>query len=219
MSVMPVRKSVRLAPENYLGFQQYFVTLCCYERQKLLSDEHLCKRSLEVLQSESSERSFCVPAYRLMPDHLHFLAEGIVTNSNFLHFMKSFKIKDGQGICGTRIAPSLAERVLRTYSPLRGVLGIRSLVYPAESCEERDGCDATGVPIRGILHRYGNASRLVRRMLETTVEEEPVGTVPRPSAFVWSFEDSGFQSGLLERKRSASEGGPYNLPARVGTAF
>ena len=29
-----------------------------------------------------------------MPDHLHFLAQGLTTTSNLLHFVKGFKIKN-----------------------------------------------------------------------------------------------------------------------------
>ena len=76
MSTLPVRKSIRLAPENYLGYQQYFVTLCCFQRQNLFSNNELCRRVLELLRSESASRSFRVHAYCAMPDHLHFLTEG-----------------------------------------------------------------------------------------------------------------------------------------------
>jgi len=37
--------------------------------------------------------SFDVHAYCLMPDHLHFLAEGTEPTSDLRHFIKSLKIK------------------------------------------------------------------------------------------------------------------------------
>ena len=41
-------------------------------------------------------RGFAIRAYCLMPDHLHFLASGSAANSNFLMFMKSFRIKSSR---------------------------------------------------------------------------------------------------------------------------
>jgi len=96
MDEPPVRKSARLASFNYLGFQPYFVTLCCFHRQKIFSDAEECRQVLRLLQSESSARLFAVHAYCAMSDHLHFLAEGTDASSDLLHFIKSFKIKSSR---------------------------------------------------------------------------------------------------------------------------
>ena len=48
---------------------------------------------LDLLRSESAGNSFDVHAYCLMPDHLHFLAEGTEPTSDLRHFIKSLKIK------------------------------------------------------------------------------------------------------------------------------
>jgi len=125
MSVLPVRKSVRLAPENYRGFRQYFITLCCFERQKLLSDEVLSKRTLALLQLESATRSFGVPAYCVMPDHLHFLAEGLTPQSDLLHFIKSFKIKSSREYAAQKARPlwqrAYYEHILRSGEAVESV--------------------------------------------------------------------------------------------------
>ncbi len=96
MYLLPVRKNVRLAPSNYLGYQRYFVTLCCFRRQAFFSDSELGRYLLDLLRTESASHNFSVLAYCLMPDHLHFLAEGLDPASDLLHLLKSFKIKSSR---------------------------------------------------------------------------------------------------------------------------
>lgn len=93
MSSFPARKNIRLAPLNYVGYQRYFVTMCAFRRQTIFSDSGRCQHLLELLRTECASCNFSVPAYCLMPDHLHFLAEGLDSGSDLLHFLKSFKIK------------------------------------------------------------------------------------------------------------------------------
>jgi REP element-mobilizing transposase RayT len=93
MNYLPTRKNIRLAPQNYLGYQRYFVTLCSFHRQTSFSDSAYCRHLLDLLWTECDSRNFSVPAYCLMPDHLHFLAEGLDPDSDLLHLVKSFKIK------------------------------------------------------------------------------------------------------------------------------
>ena len=125
MSKLLVRKTTRLAPINYLGFQHYFVTLCCFHRQKLFSDRGLCKRVLLRLQMESATRFFRVHAYCVMPDHLHFLIEGIYSGSNLLDFMKSFKIKTSRAFARRETQPlwqrGYYEHILRSGEPVESV--------------------------------------------------------------------------------------------------
>ncbi len=96
MFKVPVRKSTRLSRFNYLGPNHYFVTLCCFRRQSLFADQRLASRLLKLLRSESAAKFFRVPAYCLMPDHLHFLAEGMATSSDLLDFVKCFKTKSSR---------------------------------------------------------------------------------------------------------------------------
>ena len=125
MKTLPVRKSIRLFPENYLGFQHYFVTLCCFHRQNLFSNDKLCRQVLDLLRSEGFARGFHVHAYCVMPDHLHFMAEGMDAKSNLLHFMKSFKIKTSREFAA-RESRSLWQRgyyehILRSGESLESV--------------------------------------------------------------------------------------------------
>jgi putative transposase len=93
MNPSPVRKKIRLAPQSYFGRQHYVVTLCSFRRQTAFLDPAYCQRLLDLLATECASRDFSVPAYCLMPDHLHFLAEGSDPASDLLQLVKSFKIK------------------------------------------------------------------------------------------------------------------------------
>ena len=93
---LPTRKNVRLDRCNYIGLNFYFVTICGYRRQTVFLDATLATWIVSLLGSESTANSFFVHAYCLMPDHLHFLAEGIEPASNLRHFVKSFKIKSSR---------------------------------------------------------------------------------------------------------------------------
>jgi len=86
-------KKIRLSPNNYLGRQCYFVTLCCFDRLRVFSDSTACSWLLEILRAESVTRDFAIHAYCIMPDHIHFLAEGLLPSSDLANFVKSFKIK------------------------------------------------------------------------------------------------------------------------------
>jgi len=96
MLQLPARKTTRLPRFNYIGRTQYFVTLCCFRRQSIFLDQKLSEHLIELLRSESAANSFRIPAYCLMQDHLHFLAEGKAPTCDFLHFLKSFKIKSSR---------------------------------------------------------------------------------------------------------------------------
>jgi len=86
-------KNIRLSPNSYLGCQSYFVTICCSGRRPIFSDPAACQWLTEILRSESAARNFAVHAYCVMPDHVHFLAEGICPSSSLLVLVKALKIK------------------------------------------------------------------------------------------------------------------------------
>jgi REP element-mobilizing transposase RayT len=71
------RKSIGLPNRAYVGRQMYFVTVCCHSKSTVLSEARLCTRILDLLGSEAKSRQFAIAAYCFMPDHLHFLAEGL----------------------------------------------------------------------------------------------------------------------------------------------
>jgi putative transposase len=85
------RKNIRLPAECYRGQRWFFVTVCCHERQPLLSDDTTSLEILSCLAAVSTAREFNIHAYCLMPDHLHFLAEGRTESSDLLEFVIDFK--------------------------------------------------------------------------------------------------------------------------------
>ena len=87
------RKSTRLAPQNYVGRQFHFLTLCCFERSKPFLHPACCETTLNVLRAECAQRNFAAHAYCLMPDHFHLLCEGLSPTSDFLRLVMSFRIK------------------------------------------------------------------------------------------------------------------------------
>jgi putative transposase len=125
MNSLRVRKNIRLLPLNYVGHQRYFVTLCCFRRQNIFSDPKHCQDLLALLQSECAARCFRVPAYCLMPDHLHFLAEGLHPASDLLHLLKSFKMKSSRkySVHKTRILwqKGFYEHILRPNEAVESV--------------------------------------------------------------------------------------------------
>ena len=86
-------KNIRLGPGSYVGQQNYFVTICCSNRRKIFIQRSRCSWLLEVFRSECVARNFTIHAYCVMPDHFHFLAEGLQLSSDLLNLIKSFKLK------------------------------------------------------------------------------------------------------------------------------
>ena len=85
------RKNIRLSPNNYVGKQAYFVTICCQDRRPLLRDESTVSPILAILRDFSSPHEFAVHAYCFMPDHLHLLCEGLSHASRLPDFVSRFK--------------------------------------------------------------------------------------------------------------------------------
>ena len=85
------RKNIRLEAKNYLGQRLYFITLCCTQRRPLLARPAVATWFVEKLRLSAARYGFEIHAYCVMPDHLHFLAEGVAEASNLLQFVASFK--------------------------------------------------------------------------------------------------------------------------------
>jgi putative transposase len=90
---MYFHKNIRLSSANYTGNRAYFVTQCCHDRSAYFQDAVNCEWFLGHLRSVSTACFFAVPAYCVMPDHVHLLVAGLAPNSDFLRFMKGLKIK------------------------------------------------------------------------------------------------------------------------------
>ena len=90
---MYFHKNIRLNDTNYIGRRAYFVTQCCDDRRKYFADSARCEWFLSRLRTLSAAHHFAIPAYCIMPDHVHLLVDGLLVTSDFLRFMKALKIK------------------------------------------------------------------------------------------------------------------------------
>ena len=81
----------RLDASSYLGFREYFLTLCTDGRQKLFASPALVDALLATLRETCSDHHFAISAYCFMPDHLHLLAQAESKTCDLPAFVKSFK--------------------------------------------------------------------------------------------------------------------------------
>ncbi len=85
------KKRIRLKNFNYIGNYRYFVTITVFNKQHLFVEKNIIDCIKIELKKLSSEKNFKVWAYCFMPDHLHFLIEGISEKSDFKKFITKFK--------------------------------------------------------------------------------------------------------------------------------
>ena len=91
---MPFRhRNIRLGASNYVGRRRYFLTLCCDERRPVFTEARRALWMRDSLEQEAVHHQFGVHAFCIMPDHVHFLAEGLGPASNLLALMKTLKLK------------------------------------------------------------------------------------------------------------------------------
>jgi putative transposase len=85
-------KNIRLPATEYVGTKSFFVTLCSAGRQSRFTDFRLALHILRSLREQAVERAFDIHAYCLMPDHLHFLAQGTQPHCDLLDFVRAFRL-------------------------------------------------------------------------------------------------------------------------------
>jgi REP element-mobilizing transposase RayT len=66
----------------------------------VFTDSVVAPRLLHLLREEAEQHAFAIHAYWLMPDHLHFLAQGTQADCNLLRFVKAFRIRSSRGYAG-----------------------------------------------------------------------------------------------------------------------
>ncbi|MBZ5539240.1 MAG: transposase [Acidobacteriia bacterium] len=84
-------KRLRLPREDYRGRRICFVTICCEKRRPVFADLSLGRCTLSYLAESAARRSFSLHSFCLMPDHLHFLAEGMDDACDLVKFIHVFK--------------------------------------------------------------------------------------------------------------------------------
>ena len=89
---MPLyNKYPRLPAEYYLGRRIYFVTICSAERRPIFTEPSIGRGTLDKLIEVAAQHAFSLHSYCLMPDHLHFVAEGATDASDLVKFVHLFK--------------------------------------------------------------------------------------------------------------------------------
>ena len=84
-------KYPRLPAENYLGRRIYFITICSSGRRPVFADHSFGRDTLAKLIDLAAQYAFSLHSYCLMPDHLHFVTEGMTDASNLVKFVHTFK--------------------------------------------------------------------------------------------------------------------------------
>ncbi len=85
----------RLQGVSYVGYDRYFLTTCTAFRRPAFAAHCLAASVAGQLLHEAACFEFAVPAYCLMPDHLHALIEAKSERPDFVAFVKRFKQMTG----------------------------------------------------------------------------------------------------------------------------
>jgi putative transposase len=85
-------KNIRLTKTHYIGRRWYFITICCHANRPVFVDARRANHLIETLRRESAVSRFAVHAYCVMPDHFHMLVLGLDEGSDFLLFVRRFKL-------------------------------------------------------------------------------------------------------------------------------
>ena len=89
------RTRCRLKGFAYCGKHQYFLTLCTAERKAIFAEEQVASSIATQILHQATAYLFAVPAYVFMPDHTHWLVEGLSDTSSLCSFVKMAKQKTG----------------------------------------------------------------------------------------------------------------------------
>jgi putative transposase len=85
------QKRLRLSRENYRGRRIYFVTVGTEKRTPFFTDQSTGRWVLGHLLEDAALRNFSLHAFCVMPDHVHFLSEGLSEDTDLLKFVNLFK--------------------------------------------------------------------------------------------------------------------------------
>lgn len=84
------KSSPRLSTFEYKGAYGYFITINTDDNHRYLVDA-VATRCVQLLLKSAEDTRFEVVAYCVMPDHVHFLANGLEENSYLVRFVQKFK--------------------------------------------------------------------------------------------------------------------------------
>ncbi len=122
---MTLRRTSRLREFAYVGPQGYFLTICTHQRQRAFDSELFARDALVKLLRSAATHGFALPAYCLMPDHVHLVAEGEREDSRLETFVRSWNTQTGYAWRRQHSSPlwqvGYYDRVLRGDEPLLAV--------------------------------------------------------------------------------------------------
>jgi len=115
----------RLEGFSYVGRYRYFLTTCTLDRQRAFEAQAVATSTIDQFLTTARFEQFAVPAYCLMPDHLHMLVEGRADEADFQRFVKLAKQRSGAAYAlksKRRLwQKSYYERVLREHEDSKDV--------------------------------------------------------------------------------------------------
>jgi putative transposase len=117
----------RLPGFSYLGPNRYFLTICARTRSPVLSNREVGEFVVQQILLIASEQSFEVIAYCVMPDHVHFLIQGITADAHLIRMMHAWKQATGhwwkqRGHPRPLWQRGYHDRILREDDPTEGVV-------------------------------------------------------------------------------------------------
>ena len=89
------KRRPRLKGFDYTGHYRYFITICTRNKNPIFHNKKIAKQYIELLAEKAIAFHFKVWAYCFMPDHVHFLAEGMEQDADLKKFVSSFKQSAG----------------------------------------------------------------------------------------------------------------------------
>jgi putative transposase len=81
---------------DYLGKYTYFLTICTLDRCLAFREDAFARYVIGRFRRTARSFAFAIPAYCVMPDHVHYLLEGRSAAADFRGFVKSAKQSTGQ---------------------------------------------------------------------------------------------------------------------------
>ncbi|MBZ5527643.1 MAG: transposase [Acidobacteriia bacterium] len=85
------QKRLRLPSSQYRGRRIYFITIGTENRAPFFADPAAGHWLLAHLLKLAPQHDFLLDGYCLMPDHIHFVSEGISDTSDLVRFVNDFK--------------------------------------------------------------------------------------------------------------------------------
>ena len=83
----------RLTGFSYRGKHTYLLTICTHGRTRAFEDDVFARLAVEQLLQCAAQRDFALPAWCLMPDHVHLVARGTAPDAELRSFVLSWNTR------------------------------------------------------------------------------------------------------------------------------